>query len=166
MEQKIKQMMVREIMQRNVFTISPNQNVFDASVIMAYEHIGSLPVVKEDGTLVGILTDRDIVTKCNAVGKDIRKTKIFECMTANPVRTVSSAILGDTMRLMAECGYRRLPVVEGYRLVGLISSADIAKVSAFCPNEKHPDKTCILIDIAKELKKSSHCSQSHSSCLG
>ena len=70
MVQKTKQSLVKEIMQKSVFTIRPNQTIFDASVLMAYEHIGTLPVVKEDGTLVGILTDRDVVTKCNAVGKD------------------------------------------------------------------------------------------------
>lgn len=164
MVQKTKQSLVKEIMQKSVFTIRPNQTVFDASVLMAYEHIGSLPVVKEDGTLAGILTDRDIVTKCNAVGKDVHKTKVFECMTVNPVRTVPSATLGDTMTLMAECGCRRLPVVESDKLVGLISSTDIAKVSTFCPNEKCPDESCILIGLAKELQKSSHLEQGCSSC--
>lgn len=157
MVQTTNKLCVREIMRRNVFTVYPNQTVFDASVVMAYEQIGALPVVKEDGTLVGILTDRDIVTRCNAVGKDIRKTKVFECMTVNPVRIVPSATLANTMTLMAECGYRRLPVVENEKLIGLISTADIAKVSAFCPNEENPDETCILIDIAKGCRKSSHC---------
>ena len=152
MAQKTKQYKVKEIMQENIFTAHPNQTIFDASVLMAVQDIGTLPVVKEDGTLVGILTDRDIVTRCTATNKDIYKTNVFECMTPNPVRTVSSAPIQDAMGLMAELGTRRLPVIEQDKLVGIISLADIANVSTFCPNEKHPDETCILIDVAKEHK--------------
>lgn len=157
MLQKTRYSPVKEIMQRKVFSVYPHQSIFDASVLMAFEKIGTVPVVKEDSTLVGIITDRDIVTRCNAIGKDPRKTKVFECMTPNPVRTVPSATLGDTMTLMAECGFRRLAVVEKDKLVGIISSSDIAKVSCACPNTRNPDETCILLSMAKEIGKSSHC---------
>lgn len=156
MLQKTRESQIKEIMRRKVFSVYPNQSVFDASVLMAFEQIGTIPVVKEDLTLVGIITDRDIVVRCNAVGKDPRKTKVFECMTPNPVRTVPSATLGDTMTLMAECGFRRLPVVEKDKLVAVISSSDIAKVSCACPNTRNPDETCILLSMAKEIGKSSH----------
>lgn len=158
MAQKTKNMMVKDLMQREVQTIYPSQTIFSASVLMASKKVGTLPVVKEDGTLVGILTDRDIVTKCNALGKDVNKVKVCECMTHNPARTVPSHPCEFTIKLMAEYGIRRMPVVENDKLVGIISVADIAKATAFCPNEKCPDETCILIDIAKELQKSSHLS--------
>ena len=57
-----------------------------------------------------------------------------------------------------------LGINENDKLIGIISIADIAKASAFCPNEKYPDETCILIDIAKELQKSSHLEHSCISC--
>lgn len=161
---KTKQFTVRELMQRNVFTIYPNQTIFSVSVLMASKGIGGVPVVKEDGTFVGIITDRDIVTRCNALGKDPSKTKVFECLTSNPTRTVPSHLIVDAVKLMADFGTRRLPVVENDKLVGIISIADIAKACAFCPNEKHPYDTCILIDMAKELQKSSHLEPGCVSC--
>jgi len=66
MEPRIKQFTVRDLMQRNVFTVQPNQTIFSVSVLMSSKNVGAVPVVKEDGTFVGIITDRDIVTRCNA----------------------------------------------------------------------------------------------------
>ena len=164
MGQKTKQFIVKDIMQRKVFTASPSQTIFSVSVLMASKNIGVLPVVKEDGTFIGIITDRDIVTRCNALGKEPNKTKVCECLTPNPTRTVPSQLLSDVVKLMVDFGTRRLPVVENDKLVGIISITDIAKVNAFCPNEKHPDESCILIDVAKGLQKSSHLEHSCVSC--
>lgn len=164
MNLKTKQLTVRDLMQRNIVTIQPDQSIFAASVLMASKNIGALPVVKQDETFIGIITDRDIVIKCNALGKNPSKTKICECLTANPVRTIPSQLVVDAAKVMADFGTRRLPVVENDKLVGIISMADIAKAHTFCPNEKCPDESCILIDVAKELQKSSHLEQGCSSC--
>lgn len=147
---------IRDIMQTKVHTVYPEDTVFHSSVLMASKNIGTLPVVKQDGTLIGIITDRDIVVRCNALGKDISKIKTCECMSSNPIRTVPSESCSGAMRLMSEYGIRRLPVVENDRLVGLISIEDIAKVSSCCPNEKSPNDLCTLIEIAKGLQKASH----------
>ena len=164
MAQTMKQLMVKDLMHKKVCTIYPNQTIFSASVLMASKNIGTLPIVKEDGTFVGIITDRDIVTRCNALGKDPNKTKVFECLTANPTKTVPSHSITDATKLMADFGTRRLPVVENDKLIGIISLSDIARASAFCPNEKYPNESCILIDMAKELQKSSHLEHSCISC--
>ena len=161
---KTKQFTVRDLMQRNVVTAEPNQTIFSVSVSMASKNIGAIPIVKKDGTFVGIITDRDIVTRCNALGKDPNKTKVCECLTANPTRTVPSHSIADTTKLMSDFGTRRLPVVENDKLVGIISIADIARANAFCPNENHPNESCILIDMAKELQKSSHLEHSCINC--
>ena len=161
---KTKQFTVRDLMQRNVVTAEPNQTIFSVSVLMASKNVGVLPIVKEDETFVGIITDRDIITRCNALGKDPNKTKVCECLTANPIRTVPSHSIMEAAKLMADFGTRRLPVVENNKLVGIISIADIARASAFCPNERYPYETCILIDMAKELQKSSHLEHSCVSC--
>src|SRR3989338_11260896 len=133
MELKTKQFTVRDLMQKNVFTVQPNQTIFSVSVLMASKNVGAVPVVKEDGTFVGIITDRDIVTRCNALGKDLNKTKVCECLTANPIRTVPSHSIADATKLMADFATRRLPVVENDKLIGIISMSDIAKANAFCP---------------------------------
>ena len=159
-----KQLTVRDLMQRNVFTAEPNQTIFSVSVLMASKNVGAIPIVKKDGAFVGIITDRDIVIRCNALGKNPNKTKVCECLTANPTRTVPSHSIADATKLMADFGTRRLPVVENDKLVGIISISDIAKANAFCPNENHPNENCILIDMAKELQKSSHLEHSCVSC--
>ena len=161
---KTKQFTVRDLMQRRVFTALPSQTIVSVSVLMSSKGIGAVPVVKEDGTFIGIITDRDIVTRCNALGKNPSKVKVCECLTANPTRTVPSHSISEATKLMADFGTRRLPVVENAKLVGIISIADIAKANAFCPNEKHPNESCILIDMAKELQKSSHLEHSCISC--
>lgn len=158
---KSKDHRVNEIMQKSICKIDPAKTIYEASVLMASEHTGSIPVVNGDGTLAGIITDRDIVIKCNALGKDIRKTKVCECMTPNPIRIVPSTTLKEAMELMSEYSVRRLPVVENEKLVGLVSVSDIAQVSDVCPNEKHPDETCILLDMARELQRTAHC---HHTC--
>lgn len=153
-----KTMLVEELMQRNVYSIDVNSTVFDASVFMASKSIGSLPVIKDDGMeediLVGIITDRDIVTRCIAVGKDPKKVKVKECMTSNPIRTVPSAFVTEAAQEMSELNVSRLPVVERDKLVGIISIADIACACNFCPNKKSPEPECILIDIANQVSRS------------
>ena len=167
MSEKTKNWTLREIMQKEVFTVYPSQTIFDASVLMASKDIGTIPVVKDDETLVGILTDRDIVTRCTAIGKDPRRTKIYECMSSNPIRTVPSATTFDAIVLMSEYGVRRLPIVENDKLVGIISMSDIAKFA------KPPTERCIMdgtyeicdfVRLAKELEKTSHCKHSCEYC--
>ena len=161
-----KNLKVREIMQTDVTTLFPDQTAFDASVFMASEDVGTVPIVKEDSTLIGIITDRDIVIRCNAVGKDVRKTKIYECMTSNPIRVVPSTSTFDAVLLMSEYAIRRLPVVENDKLVGIISMSDIAKHTE-PPTEKCiNDGTyhlCAFVQLAKELQRTSHSKQA---CCG
>ena len=160
MLQKNKQFTVKEVMETKVHTIHPDQNIFSASVLMASKDIGTLPVIKLDGTLVGILTDRDIVTRCIALGKDIHKTKVFECMSPNPIRTVPSSSISDAIILMSEYGVRRLPIVENDKLVGIVSMVDaacIAKPPTECCINDGTYEICDFVKLAGELKKTSHC---------
>lgn len=149
---------VGEIMQAEVVTILEDQNMHDASVLMANNNLGFLPVIKKDGTLVGTITDHDIVTRCNILKKDICKMSAKECMTKNPYKLVSSMLCSDAIHFMSICGVRRLLVVRNDKLVGIISSSDIAKICDFCPNEKCPMEDCILIDMAKCFQRTSHLS--------
>jgi CBS domain-containing protein len=156
--------LVKEIMQRKVHTVYSNQTIFDAAVLMSSKSIGTIPVINEEENLTGILTDRDIVTNCIAIGKEPKKTKVSECMTLNPIRTVPSSTIGDAITLISEYGVRRLPIVEKDKLVGLVSISDISAVSSFCQNERFPNDSCILIEIAKETQKSSLIKDQNKSC--
>ena len=152
----IKNLTVGELMQKDVVTVFDDQAVFDASVLMTSRNVGILPVIKRNGILVGAITDRDIVSRCNSYKKDVCKTKVTECMTANPCRSVPSMSCTEAMSLMSRYGVRRLIIVKNDKLVGIISTSDIAKVYDFCPNKKCPKDDCILIDVAKGVQRTSH----------
>jgi CBS domain-containing protein len=86
---------------------------------------GSMPVV-DDGRLVGVLTDRDIVVRAVAERLDPATVRVGEVASREPVTVPPSEALDDAMELMARHKVRRLPVVDGGRLVGVVSQADIA----------------------------------------
>lgn len=86
---------------------------------------GSMPVVDE-GVLVGVLTDRDIVVRAVAEGRDARTTPVGDVASHDPVTVEPDQRLDDALELMALHQVRRLPVVEDGRLVGMLSQADVA----------------------------------------
>jgi CBS domain-containing protein len=100
-----------------------------AAEIMKTEDVGSVPVVegKNSRKLVGIITDRDIVLKVVAEGKDSGGVKIEEVMSGSPVTCRPDDPLGHAMDRMAQHQVRRVPVVDGKgNVVGIISQADVA----------------------------------------
>ena len=95
---------------------------------MEVEDVGSLPVVTEDGRLVGIVTDRDIAIRAVAKGRDPRTTPVAEVASREPLAVSAQADLEEAMTLMADRQLRRLPVVDGDALVGMLAQADVARV--------------------------------------
>jgi CBS domain-containing protein len=120
-------MTVKDVMTRDVSACEPSATVREAAVLMAREDIGPIPVV-EDGGLTGIVTDRDIVIRVVAEGRDPDQTTVGEIATKELVTASADDDLEDAMRLLAENQVRRLPVVEGDRLVGIVAQADIARL--------------------------------------
>ncbi len=119
-------MVARQLMQKDVVTVPPSSTVHDAAVQMKEHHIGSVLIVEEDRKLRGILTDRDIVMTIAADSKDARSTCVRDVMTADPVTINADADVDSALRVMNREHVRRLPVTENGRLVGLLSSADLA----------------------------------------
>jgi len=91
---------------------------------MAEHHISALLVTKGD-KLEGIFTERDISVKIIASGKDLDKTKISQVMTKNPVTISPDDLAMDALQKMCELGFRHLPVVDGERVVGMVSVRDL-----------------------------------------
>jgi CBS domain-containing protein len=117
---------VRDVMTANPKTCSTDASVADAAKAMAKEDVGPIPVV--DGErLVGILTDRDIVVRVVAEGRDPQTTTVGEVATSGPTSVAPDEELDRALQLLAEQRVRRLPVVEGERLVGIVAQADIAR---------------------------------------
>jgi len=119
-------MLVRQCMQKNVITCLPSATIQEVARKMAEQNIGSILLVDEAGKLKGILTDRDIALAVAAEGKDPRATRASEIMTSNPQFTEIDADLEAALRLMNKIHARRLPVTDKGKLVGIISSADVA----------------------------------------
>jgi CBS domain-containing protein len=116
---------VRDAMSSNVRTARQDDWVSDAARAMKEEDVGSIPVVDGD-RLVAILTDRDIVVRTVAEGVDPSAIKVGEIASTDLVTVEPEQRLGEALELMALHQVRRLPVVEGERLVGMLAQADVA----------------------------------------
>lgn len=117
---------VRDVMTQNPTSCDPSATVVDAAKVMASEDVGSVPVVK-DGRLAGVVTDRDIVVRVLAEGRDPNSTTVGE-IASSDLETVSpDDDLNTALRKMASAKVRRLPVVDGDELVGIVAQADVAR---------------------------------------
>lgn len=117
---------VRDIMTENPVSVRPDSQVVEAARLMASEDVGSLPVVDGD-RLVGVVTDRDITVRVVAEGRDAGATTVGEIASSDPVTVKPDADLDEALREMARNQVRRIPVVEGDRLVGIVAQADVAR---------------------------------------
>jgi CBS domain-containing protein len=108
-------------------TIQRSASVKSAAELMEQQDIGSLPVVDESSSLVGMVTDRDIVTRAVAAGRDAEATQVNEILTSPTVHVMPNDSLDMALELMAKYQLRRLPVVyNDTQLVGVLAQADIA----------------------------------------
>ncbi len=109
---------------QTIRSISGSATAREAVEIMAEHHISALLVTKGD-KLEGIFTERDISVKIIANGKDSDKTKISQVMTKNPVTISPDDLAMDALQKMCELGFRHLPIVDGERVVGMVSVRDL-----------------------------------------
>ena len=116
----------REIMTGGAECIDENESIEDAAQKMAQLDVGALPICGEDNRLKGMLTDRDIVVKVLAEGKDPQSTKAGEFGQGKPVTIGADDSAEEALRTMREHKVRRLPVIDGHELVGILSQGDLA----------------------------------------
>ncbi len=119
----------RDIMTEGTEVLSPDTTVLDAAKKLASLDVGSMPIC--DGErLQGMLTDRDIVVKVLAAGKDPASTQVID-LTADQGELVTIGAddpVEEISRTMAEHQVRRLPVIDGHKLVGMVAQADLARL--------------------------------------
>src|SRR5438876_8968465 len=118
-------MKVREIITSDIATANPDNTLAFVATMMRDENVGSVPDLDGDG-LRGIVTDRDIVVRAIADGKDPALTKVMEVLTEKVEGVEADADVTDAADLMASRQIRRLPVVEDGEVVGMVSLGDIA----------------------------------------
>ena len=119
-------MKLREIMTNKVIRINPEESVAVAARILSRYNVGMLPVCGSDGRLHGVVTDRDLVTRCIAAGRLPASTPVREVMTTAVVSARPDMDTVAAARLMGRQQIRRLPVLENERLCGMVSLADLA----------------------------------------
>ncbi|MFH1228855.1 MAG: CBS domain-containing protein [Candidatus Aenigmatarchaeota archaeon] len=118
-------MLVKEIMNRNVKTVTPDDTVKTAARIMNENHIGALVVVSGPGEVLGILTERDILTDVVATGKSAEAVKVSEIMTSDIITIGPGKTLEEAADVMTRNRIKKLPVVIKGLLVGIISATDL-----------------------------------------
>jgi CBS domain-containing protein len=118
---------VADVMVPDVVTVEPSASLTDAARIMDQENVGMLPVVVDDGRVLGVITDRDIVVRAVARGADPSATRVQECLTSTVHVAHPDWTTDEAMKKMAEAQVGRLPVVgadEG--LVGVVTLSSMA----------------------------------------
>lgn len=123
-------LLVRHAMTESPKQLSASMTASDAAGMMANYDIGSIPVMGEDGGLAGIVTDRDLVVRVLAGRRHPDEVELATIATKTTVTATPDMTLSDARDLMAEHRIRRLPVVKGHELVGIISLGDVALASA------------------------------------
>jgi CBS domain-containing protein len=119
-------MELRDVMTPNPTVCRPDATVRDAAALMRDQDIGDV-LVQDDGGSLGIVTDRDIVTRAVATGRSPDEIRLGDICTAN-IRTVSvDTPVDEVIRLMSDAAVRRIPVCEGDRPVGIVALGDLAR---------------------------------------
>ena len=139
-------MKVREIMSGTIIRIHPEESVAVAARTLARYNIGALPVCGSDGRICGLVTDRDLVTRCLASGRKPENTRVRDVMTSKVIEAKPEMEVDVAAHLMGREQIRRLPVVENGKLCGMVSLGDLAKYE-----QTNPDAADALMDISSNL---------------
>ncbi len=142
-------MKIKEIMSRTVVSAHENDTADTVAKIMKKHDIGCVPIVNDDNKLTGIITDRDMVLRLAAAGKNPIFTKISDIMTRDIATTAPEADVAHVTEEMGICKVRRIPVVENGKLVGIASLGDVAVTGQF-----QTELSSALCDISGGIKRS------------
>lgn len=118
---------IREVMTPDPATCSVSDSAQDAARAMSEGDFGAVVVTEDGGGVRGILTDRDIVVRAVAEGKDPSATEVREIFTTEPTTLAPDDSLDEAVDALREAHVRRLPVVEGSEVVGIVSIGDLAQ---------------------------------------
>ena len=124
-------MRVQDVMARHPITVEVSEPVSAAARLMRERNIGSIPALDAEGRLRGMLTDRDIVLRCVAAGRDPSKVEVEDVMSTEAVTAAPGEDVTAALARMRSEQVRRLPVVEGETLVGMLSIADVARTQRY-----------------------------------
>ncbi len=139
-------MKIKEVMTKSVVKIAPEESVEVAARTLTHYNIGALPVCNTKGELCGVVTDRDLVTRCIASNRSAAGTPVRDVMTSRVLSVSPDMEVGVAAHLMGAEQIRRLPVVEKGKLCGMVSLGDLA-----CREESVMDAADALQDITVNI---------------
>lgn len=123
-------MKINECMCQDVCFVKPDCNVYDAARIMNENHVGCIPICDNEKTVVGVVTDRDIVLRTVACDKNAKTTPVSEIMTTNVWTCKREQDITEAENIMSRNQIRRLPVVDNQnKMVGILSTGDLARLN-------------------------------------
>ena len=141
-------MQVKDIMTQPAISISPEESAEVAARTLTHYNIGILPVCDASGKLCGLVTDRDLVTRCLAAERNPQYTRVRDIMTTGVVTAPPDMDAAQAAAMMGRAQIRRLPVLENGRLCGMVSLADLA----VCP-ETEIDAGDALAEISSNVSQ-------------
>jgi CBS domain-containing protein len=128
----------RDIMTKNPDYLDGDATITDVAKRLATESVGAVPICDSTGHLRGVVTDRDVVIEVVAAGKNPDKVKAIDLVQGEAVTIGADDSVDEAIQTMMAHKVRRLPVIDGRKLVGMVSQADIARACA-------PDKVGDLV---------------------
>jgi CBS domain-containing protein len=114
----------QSISRKHVTSLGPTATVREAACVMTRANCGSVLIIEAPATLLGILTERDLMTRVLARGLDPERTTAREVMTPNPICVRPETLVSDAVVMMLERGFRHLPLVSGEKILGVFSVRD------------------------------------------
>jgi CBS domain-containing protein len=139
-------MKVKDVMTKSVAYVNPSATIAETAQLMQQHNVGSIPVCDQSG-VVGIVTDRDIVVRTVAHGKNPQQTPVTDIMTTGVQTVTPDMDMTDVSRKMSSSQIRRVPVIENNSLVGIVALGDVATDAKY--NTEVADT---LINISKPSK--------------
>lgn len=119
-------MEVKECMCKNVVCADQDTTVTDIAKLMSENHVGCIPICDFNKNVVGLITDRDITLRSVACGKDSNTTKASEIMTTKIYKVNPTSEVSEASKIMCDCQVKRIPVIEGNTIVGMLTLGDLA----------------------------------------
>ncbi len=115
----------KSMSQRHVISLGPQASIWDAACTMTRANCGSVLIVEAPGTLLGIVTERDLMTRVLAKALDPQTTRVADVMTRSPYCVAPDVLVSDAVLIMIERGFRHLPIVSpAGKIMGVFSVRD------------------------------------------
>ena len=128
MASKNKNVLISKLLGRDIISLNQDNTIYDAIKLLAKNNIGALPVVKNQKTLCGIISERDIIRElANDIKKNLKKSLVSTIMTSKVITCNKNTKSDELMDIMTVNKIRHIPIIEGENLIGIISIGDVVK---------------------------------------